>query len=154
MSRRKRKRARREAIDENHDPNDPLQREIRGTMDLARIEREINHPDFQFDPSIHEGLANKLWLIFNNRLPEPPQRYRLIKDKDTGEINTIPLPSEWSERARLQSARIIAQLAGLNIKNRPRQVEHKHAHLHVDAEAVAERLARLAADVGSNGEVE
>ena len=71
---------------------------IQGTKDLAMIERGVTHPDFEFKPEIHENLANELYDIFRNRGPDRPKK-------------------GWSERARVMSARILANLHRLNLAN-------------------------------------
>jgi hypothetical protein len=132
---------------DNFDGNRPERRgnlrgrsgQIQGKKDLAAIERTVNHPDFKFDPVIHENLANELYLVFKDRYPDPPN-------------------GRWSERARLMAARIIHRLAIYNLKNQPRRHEHEHKHAHVridDAQAAElieelDRLAQATEQVGRN----
>lgn len=132
--------------DDWQDPNDPLQGEIRGTMDLARIQREIEHPEFSIDAVVYKQLANKLYLIFENKLPGAPTRVSK---------NGTVVQGEWSERARLMAARIISALHGHNVRSRPRQHDHRHAHLHMDASQLADEIDALAAEkLKLDGQVE
>ena len=90
------------------------QLQIQGTQSLATIERVVKHPDFQFQPEIHQNMANELYAIFKG-------------------TSQTPAGKPWSERASVMSARIIAQLHRLNLTNQQVQQQagpqtHLHAH--------------------------